>query len=48
MNILATYADQFYRGKAVVVTNKIGKKNVTYITVDTDNGEIQQDAVRKM
>ena len=32
---LATYADQFYAGKAAAVTHKLGKGTVTYIGVDT-------------
>lgn len=47
-NILATYADQFYAGKAAVVTNRIGKGTVTYIGVDTDNGMLERDVLRKV
>lgn len=47
-NILATYADQFYAGKAAVVTNKLGKGTVTYIGVDTDNGQLERDVLKKV
>lgn len=47
-NILATYADQFYAGKAAVVTNKLGKGTVTYIGVDTDKGELERDVLKKV
>lgn len=47
-NILATYADQFYAGKAAVVTNTIGKGTVTYIGVDTDNGQLERDVLKKV
>lgn len=47
-NILATYADQFYAGKAAVVTNKLGKGTVTYIGVDTDSGQLERDVLKKV
>ena len=47
-NILATYADQFYAGKAAVVVNKLGKGTVTYIGVDTDSGDLERDVLRKV
>ncbi len=37
--VLATHADQFYKGKAAVVYRKLGRGSVTYIGVETsDNG----------
>lgn len=47
-NILVTYADQFYAGKAAVVVNKLGKGTVTYIGVDTDSGDLERDVLRKV
>jgi beta-galactosidase len=47
-NILATYADQFYAGKAAVVVNKLGKGTVTYIGIDTDSGDLERDVLRKV
>ena len=47
-NVLATYTNQFYAGKSAVVVNKIGKGTVTYIGVDTDNGDLERDVLRKV
>ncbi|MFL1013218.1 beta-galactosidase [Flavisericum labens] len=41
-NVLATYTNQFYTGKAAVVINKIGKGTVTYIGVDTDDADLEK------
>lgn len=48
VNELAHYANQFYAGKAAVVTNKIGKGTVTYIGVDTDDAALELDVMRKV
>jgi len=45
-NIVATYTNEFYAGKAAVVTNKIGKGIVTYIGVDTDDAQLEKDVLR--
>ncbi len=45
-NVLATYADQFYAGKAAVVKNNIGKGTVTYIGVDTDDALLEKDVLK--
>ena len=45
---LATYADQFYAGKAAAVTHKVGKGTVTYIGVDTTTGELEAALLRKV
>lgn len=47
-NVLAHYADQFYAGKAAVITNKIGKGTVTYIGVDTDDLQLERDVLQKV
>jgi beta-galactosidase len=44
----AHYTDQFYAGKAAVVTNKIGKGTVTYIGVYTDDLRLENDVLRKV
>ncbi len=44
--VLATYSNQFYKGKAAVVMNKIGKGTVTYIGVDTDESKLEKDILR--
>ncbi|MFL5746177.1 MAG: beta-galactosidase [Niastella sp.] len=44
--VLATYDNQFYKGKAAVVNHKIGKGTVTYIGVDTDGSKLEKDLLR--
>jgi beta-galactosidase len=44
--VLATYADQFYSGKAAVVTRKLGKGSVTYIGVESKDGSLERQIVR--
>lgn len=45
---LATYADQFYAGSAAVVTRKLGKGTVTYVGVESLNGELERDVLRSV
>jgi beta-galactosidase len=45
---LATYSDQFYAGKSAAVTHKLGKGTVTYIGVDTLNGDLEAALLRKV
>jgi beta-galactosidase len=40
--VLAQYSDQFYAGRAAAVTHKLGRGTVTYIGVDTLNGELER------
>jgi beta-galactosidase len=40
--VLAKYADQFYAGKAAAITRKLGNGTVTYIGVDTLDGELER------
>ena len=47
-NVLATYENQFYKGKAAVVQHKIGKGDVTYIGVDTDDSKLEKDILRNI
>jgi len=47
-NVLATYEDQFYAGKAAVVTNNIGEGTVTYIGVDTDDVQLERDVIKSV
>jgi beta-galactosidase len=44
--VLATYADQFYKGKAAAITRKLGKGTVTYIGVESDDGSLERKIVR--
>lgn len=43
----ATYADQFYAGKASVVHRKLGKGTVTYIGTDTKDGQFEKEILKK-
>ena len=47
-SVWATYADQFYKGKAAILSRKLGKGSVTYVGVDTDEGKLEQDVLRKV
>jgi beta-galactosidase len=46
--VLATYDNQFYKGKAAVVERKIGKGTVTYIGVDAGGSGMEKDLLRKL
>ena len=42
-DVLATYADQFYKGSAAAVSHKLGKGRIVYIGVDSLNGDLEAD-----
>ena len=44
--VLATYSNQFYAGKAAVVQHKLGNGTVTYIGADTDDSQLEKDIIR--
>lgn len=46
--VLATYADHYYAGKAAATTRKLGKGTVTMIGVSTDDGELEREIVRSV
>ena len=46
--VLATYNNQFYKGKAAVVKHRIGKGDVTYIGVDTDDSKLEKDLLKQI
>jgi beta-galactosidase len=46
--VLASYDNQFYKGKAAVVKRKVGKGTVTYIGVDTDDSKLEKDILREL
>ena len=46
--VLATYEDQFYKGKAAAVTRKLGKGTVTYIGVESTDGNLERQIVRSV
>ena len=45
-DVIATYADQFYAGKPAAITRKLGKGTVTYIGVDTVDGNLEAALIR--
>ena len=47
-DVLATYYNQFYKGKAAVVKHRVGKGTVTYIGVDTDDSKLEKDVLRQI
>jgi len=47
-DVLATYADQFYKGTAAAVRHKLGKGEVIYIGVDTVDGALETDLLRSI
>lgn len=46
--VLATYADHYYAGKAAATTRKLGKGTVTMIGVSTDDGALEREIVRSV
>jgi beta-galactosidase len=46
--VIASYDNQFYKGKAAVVQRKLGKGTVTYIGVDTDDAKLEKDILRNI
>ena len=46
--VLASYSNQFYAGKAAVVRHQVGKGEVSYIGVDTDDSLLEKDLLRSV
>lgn len=46
--VLATYANHYYAGKAAATTRRLGKGSVTMIGVSTDDGALERDIVRSV
>jgi beta-galactosidase len=46
--ILATYDNQFYKGKTAVVKHMVGKGSVTYIGVSTDDFRLEKDILVRL
>lgn len=46
--VWAMYTNQYYAGKAAVISHKLGKGSVTYLGPDTDNGALEKDILRKI
>lgn len=47
-SVLATYADQFYAGSAAAITRKLGKGTVTYVGVESLQGDLERDVLRQV
>lgn len=45
--VMATHADQFYQGSAVVVRRKLGKGQVYYIGAHSEGGELETSVLRQ-
>lgn len=46
--VWATYSDEFYKGKAGVLHRRLGKGTVTYVGIDTDDGQLERDVLKKV
>ncbi len=46
--VLASYTDQFYSGKAAAISHQLGKGTVTYIGVDTLDGELERALLHRV
>ncbi|EOR94158.1 Beta-galactosidase [Arcticibacter svalbardensis MN12-7] len=46
--VWASYADQFYKGKAAVLHKKTGVGSVTYIGPDTDSGDLEKAVLKEV
>jgi beta-galactosidase len=46
--VLATYANRYYAGKAAATTRQLGKGTVTMIGVSTDDGTLERQIVRSV
>ena len=46
--VLAEYADQFYTGRAAAVFHKLGRGTVTYVGVDTLDGELERSVLHRV
>jgi beta-galactosidase len=46
--VLAVYDNQFYKGKAAVVKHRIGKGDVIYIGVDTDDAKMEKEVLKQI
>lgn len=45
---LAIYTDEFYEGKPAATTRKLGKGTITYIGVDSTDGTLEKDLLKKL
>lgn len=47
-SVWASYSNQYYAGKAAVVSRKLGKGTITYVGPDTDDGQLEKEVMRKV
>lgn len=47
-SVWATYTNQYYAGKAAVISRKLGKGTVTYVGPDTDDGALEKAVLAKV
>lgn len=45
---LAAYSDHYYAGRSAAVTRRLGRGTVTYIGVDSANGELEAQLIREV
>ncbi len=46
--VWGTYESEFYAGKPAIISRNLGKGTVTYIGVDSKNGELEKQVLRKL
>jgi len=46
--VWATYTNEFYEGSPAVTFRKLGKGTITYIGVDSHNGALEKDLLKKL
>ena len=46
--VWASYGDDFYAGKPAVTHRKVGKGSVTYVGVDSNDGQLENAVLRKL
>lgn len=46
--VWATYSNEYYKGKAAVISRKLGKGTVTYIGADTDDGSLEKEMLKNV
>ena len=46
--VWATYTEEFYEGSPAVTTRRFGKGTVTYVGVDSKDGKLEKDILKKL
>ncbi|MFA9370734.1 MAG: beta-galactosidase [Labilibaculum antarcticum] len=46
--VVASYADQFYKGTSCILKNEIGQGQVWYIGVESADGKLERDVIRSV